>query len=111
MISVDEVNSNINAFGTGSTNSTYSYMDKDAYSTAYLKTDDFPNTNRFRVAADFAPGAKGRYFLKLYINTGKEWDLVQYNPGPGFQGFTRDEVANFPMMVDDIFINSLLQRK
>jgi hypothetical protein len=111
MISVDDVNSNINAFGTGSTNSTYSYMDKDAYSTAYLKTDDFPNTNRFRVAADFAPGAKGRYFPKLYINSGKEWDLVQYNPGPGFQGFTKDQVADFPMMVDDIFINSLLQRK
>ena len=111
MISVDEVNSNINAFGTGSTNSTYSYMDKNAYSTAYLKTDDFPNLSRFRVAADFAPGAKGRYFPKLYVNTGREWDLVQYNPGPGFQGFTRDEVANFPMVVDDIFINSLLQRK
>jgi hypothetical protein len=111
MVSVDEVDSNIDAFGTGSTNSTYSYMDKDAYSTAYLKTDDFPNTNRFRVSADFAPGTRGRYFPKLYVNTGKEWDLVQYNPGPGFQGFTKDEVANFPMMVDDIFINSLLQRK
>jgi hypothetical protein len=111
IVSVDDVSSSINAFGTGSTNSTYSYMDKDAHSTAYLKNDDFPNINRFRVSADFAPGAKGRYFPKLYINSGKDWDLVQYNPGPGFQGFTKDEVENFPMVVDDIFINSLLQRK
>jgi hypothetical protein len=111
IVSVDDISSNINAFGTGSTNSTYSYMDKDAYSTAYLKSDDFPNTNRFKVSADFAPGAKGRYFPKLYVNTGKDWDLIQYNPGPGFQGFTKDEVENFPMVVDDIFINSLLQRK
>jgi len=111
MVSVDDVNSNINAFGTGSTNSTYSYMDKDAYSTAYLKSDDFPNANKFRVAADFAPGTKGRYFPKLYVKSGGDWDLVQYNPGPSFQGFTKDEVENFPMLVDDIFINSLLQRK
>lgn len=111
MVSVDDVSSNINAFGTGSTNSTYNYMDKDAYSTAYLKSDDFPNINKFRVAADFAPGTKGRYFPKLYIKSGDDWDLVQYNPGPSFQGFTKDEVENFPMLVDDIFINSLLQRK
>lgn len=111
MLSVDDINSNINAFGTGSTNSTYSYMDKDAYSTAYLKSDDFPNTNRFKVSADFAPGARGRYFPKLYVKTGNDWDLVQYNPGPNFQGFTKDDAENFPMLVDDIFINSLLQRK
>jgi len=113
MVSVDDVNSNINAFGTGSTNSTYSYMDKDAYSTAYLKVDDFPNTNRFKVSADFAPGARGRYFPKLYVKIGNDWDLVQYNPNSNFQGFTKDETENFPMMVDDIFINSLLalQRK
>ena len=111
LLSVDDIGSNIAAFGTGSTNSTYSYMDKNAYSTAYLKSNDFPNTNRFRVAADFAPGSKGRYFPKLYINSGNDWDLVQYNPGPGFQGFTKDEVENFPIVVDDIFINSLLQRK
>jgi hypothetical protein len=63
------------------------------------------------VAADFAPGTKGMYFPKLYIKSGDDWDLVQYNPGPSFQGFTKDEVENFPMLVDDIFINSLLQRK
>jgi hypothetical protein len=54
VVFVDEIDSNISAFGTGSTNTTYSYMDKNAYSTAYLKGDDFPNTSKYRVAADFA---------------------------------------------------------
>lgn len=107
----DEVKSAINAFSTGSTNPSYHYTDKNAYTTAFLKPDDFPNTNKYKVATDFAPGGNGRYFPKLYINAGAGYKFYNYNPGPSFQGFTAREADDFSTKVDDIFISGLLQRK
>lgn len=108
----NNLQSNINAFGTGSTNSGHHYTDKDAYTTAYFKPDEFPNTKKYQVAADFAQGANGRYFPKLYINTGAGYKFYNYNPGRGFEGYTLEEAEAFPqVVVDDVFISGLLQRK
>ena len=110
-VNTDPIKASINAFNTGSTNSTYSYTDKNAYLGAYVKPDDFINTNKYRVAADFAPGSNGLVFPKLYIQGGSanDWRLLEYNPGRGFQGFTTEEAENFIPKVDDVFINGLLQ--
>jgi hypothetical protein len=110
-VNTDPIKASINAFNTGSTNSTYSYTDKNAYLGAYVKPDDFINTNKYRVAADFAPGSNGLVFPKLYIQGGSanDWRLIEYDPGRGFQGFTTEEAENFIPKVDDVFINGLLQ--
>jgi len=111
-VNTDPIKASINAFNTGSTNSTYSYTDKEAYLGAYVKPDDFINTNKYRVAADFAPGANGLVFPKLYIQGGSanDWRLIEYNPGRAFQGFTTEEAEKFIPSVDDVFIKGLLQR-
>lgn len=111
VVNENNIQSNINAFGTGSTNSGYHYTDKNAYTTAYFKPDEFSNTNKYQVAADFAQGANGRYYPKLYVNTGADYKFYNYNPGRGFQGFTLEEAEAFPQLVDDRFISGLLQRK
>lgn len=111
VVNENNIQSNINAFGTGSTNSGHYYTDKDAYTTAYFKPDEFSNTNKYQVAADFAQGANGRYYPKLYINTGTDYKFYNYNPGRGFQGYTLEEAEAFPQLVDDRFISGLLQRK
>ena len=111
IVSENNLQSNINAFGTGSTNSAYHYTDNNAYTTAYFKPDEFTNTNKYQVAADFAQGANGRYYPKLYVNTGEDYKFYNYNPGRGFQGFTLEEAEAFPQLVDDRFISGLLQRK
>ena len=111
MVSDNNLQSNINAFGTGSTNSAYHFTDKDAYTTAYFKPDEFSNTNKYQVAADFAQGGNGRYFPKLYVNTGAGYKFYNYNPGRGFEGFTLEQAEAFPQLVDDRFISGLLQRK
>lgn len=108
----DKVTAASKAFGTGSTNSTYHYTDNNAYTTAFLKPEDFVNTSKYRVAADFAVGGPDRYFPKLYIDDGKGFKLYNYNPGPGFQGLSSKEADAFAtQVVDDRFINGLLQRK
>jgi hypothetical protein len=111
-VNTDPIKASISAFNTGSTNSTYSYTDKSAYLGAYVKPDDFINTNKYRVAADFAPGANGLVFPKLYIQGGSanDWRLIEYNPGRAFKGFTTEEAENFIPSVDDVFIKGLLQR-
>jgi hypothetical protein len=111
-VNTDPIKASIGAFNTGSTNSTYSYTDKSAYLGAYVKPDDFINTNKYRVAADFAPGANGLVFPKLYIQGGSanDWRLIEYNPGRAFKGFTTEEAENFIPSVDDVFIKGLLQR-
>lgn len=111
-VNTDPIKASIGAFNTGSTNSTYSYTDKNAYLGAYVKPDDFVNTNKYRVAADFAPGSNGLVFPKLYIQGGSanDWRLLEYNPGRGFQGFTTEEAEKFIPSVDDVFIKGLLQR-
>jgi hypothetical protein len=111
-VNTDPIKASINAFNTGSTNSTYSYTDKNAYLGAYVKPDDFINTNKYRVAADFAPGSNGLVFPKLYIQGGSanDWRLLEYNPGRGFKGFTTEEAENFIPSVDDVFIKGILQR-
>ena len=110
-VNTDPIKASIGAFNTGSTNSTYSYTDKNAYLGAYVKPDDFINTNKYRVAADFAPGADGLVFPKLYIQGGSanDWRLIEYDPGRGFKGFTTEEAEEFIPKVDDVFINGLLQ--
>lgn len=111
-VNTDPIKASISAFNTGSTNSTYSYTDKDAYLGAYVKPDDFINTNKYRVAADFAQGSNGLVFPKLYIQGGSanDWRLLEYDPGRGFQGFTTEEAEKFIPSVDDVFIKGLLQR-
>jgi hypothetical protein len=111
-VNTDPIKASINAFNTGSTNSTYSYTDKNAYLGAYVKPDDFINTNKYRVAADFAPGSNGLVFPKLYIQGGSanDWRLLEYDPGRGFQGFTTEDAEKFIPSVDDVFIKGLLQR-
>jgi hypothetical protein len=110
-VNTDPIKASIGAFNTGSTNSTYSYTDKNAYLGAYVKPDDFINTNKYRVAADFAPGANGLVFPKLYIQGGSanDWRLIEYDPGRAFKGFTTQEAEEFIPKVDDVFINGLLQ--
>ena len=103
----NNIQSNINAFNTGSTNSGHHYLDKDAYTTAYFKPSEFTNTNKYKVAVDFAEGGNGKYFPKLYINTGSGYKFYNYNQR-GFEGYTFEEAEAFPQVVDDRFINGLL---
>jgi hypothetical protein len=111
-VNTDPIKTAIGAFNTGSTNSTYAYTDKNAYLGAYAKPDDFINTNKYRVAADFAPGGNGLVFPKLYIQGGSanDWRLLEYDPGRGFKGYTTEEADGFIKSVDDVFIKGLLQR-
>lgn len=112
----DPIGSAIKSFSTktGSTNSTYSYTDpSNAQSTAYFKDDDFPSTNNYNVAMDFALGSNGRYYPKMYVQTDENnWRLIQYGLNKkGFKGYTKQEAATLPSIIDDTFIKQLLTNK
>jgi len=103
---INEVSSAINASNYGSTNLSHMYTDDDAYSTAFVK-DDQTRTKNYNVAMDFVPGSGNLLFPKLYVQrSDNDWKLVPYNIG-----LTPEEAKNFPSLVDDVFIKSLLQRK
>jgi hypothetical protein len=103
---INEVLSAINASNYGSTNLSHMYTDDDAYSTAFVK-DDQTRTKNYNVAMDFVPGSGNLLFPKLYVQrSDNDWKLVPYNAG-----LTPEEAKNFPSLVDDVFIKSLLQRK
>jgi hypothetical protein len=103
---INEVSSAIKASNYGSTNLSYMYTDDDAYTTAFVK-DDQTRTKNYNVAMDFAPGSNNLLFPKIYVQRdNNDWKLVPYNVG-----LTAEDAKNFPSLVDDVFIKSLLQRK
>lgn len=102
---LDDVTATINASDFGSTNLVHAYTDDDAYSTAFVK-DNQTRTKNYNVAMDFVPGSRGMLFPKLYVQNGDEWKLIPYN-----KGLTPQEAKSFPLLVDDVFVKSLLQSK
>jgi len=102
---LDDVTATINASDYGSTNLVHFYTDDDAYSTAFVK-DGQTRTKNYNVAMDFVPGSRGMLFPKLYVQSGDEWKLVPYN-----KGLTPQEAKSFPLLIDDVFVKSLLQSK
>lgn len=112
----DPIGSAIKSFGskTGSTNTTYNYTDpNNAQSTAYFKDDDFLNTNNYNISMDFALGSNGRYYPKMYVqNEDETWRLIQYGLNKkGFKGYTKQEAAALPSIIDDTFIKQLLTNR
>lgn len=103
---IDEVSSSIKASPYGSTNLSYAYTDDDAYSTAFVK-DYETRTDSYNVAIDYVMG-RGGYFPKIYVQIDNDWKLFPYNPEIPL---TAQNAKNFPSMVDDLFIKSLMQRK
>jgi len=103
---IDEVSSSIKASQFGSTNLSYAYTNDNAYSTAFVK-DYQTRTSNYNVAIDYVPGSGGVLFPKLYVQVNdNDWKLIPYNAG-----LTPEQAKNFPSMVDDVFVKSLMQSK